>query len=132
MKNTFFALLLLLFSLPLAIAARAQSPIDDVVAGLRVNKVQAFVKYFDPIVPITINNVENAYSSIQAEQVLKDFLVKNPPKDLIIINSGATDGTSKFIIGNLVTATGSYSVYILMKQKSSGNYVLQEIRLNRQ
>lgn len=90
------------------------------------------VKYFDNIVPITINNNQSIYSRNQAEVVLKDFFEKNIPKDFLIMDNGSPNNTSKFIIGNLVTPSGTkYNIYILMKLKNT-DYMLQEIKMNKE
>lgn len=113
-------------------AQTARAPMEDVVNAIKNNRIEDMSKYFDNIVPVTINNTQTIYSRNQAEVVLKDFFEKNLPKDFLILDNGSPNNTSKFIIGNLITPNGTkYNVYILMKQKDS-NYLLQEIRLNRE
>jgi hypothetical protein len=89
------------------------------------------VKYFDNIVPITINNVQNVYSHNQAELVLRDFFDKNVPRDVTVMDNGSPTKTSKFLIGTFTTAQNKYNLYLLMKM-NSGVYLLQEIRLNKE
>lgn len=105
---------------------------EDVVTAIRTNRIEDLSRYFDNIVPITINNSQTIYSRNQAEVVLKDFFDKNIPKDFLIMDNGSPNSATKFIIGNLLTPSGAkYSVYILMKQKNTDFY-LQEIRLNKE
>jgi len=105
---------------------------EDMVNAIKNNHVEDMVKYFDNIVPITINNTQAIYSRNQAEAVLKDFFEKNIPKDFLIMDNGSPNNSSKFIIGNLITPAGmKYNVYILMKLKDS-NYLLQEIKMNKE
>jgi hypothetical protein len=48
------------------------------------------------------------------------------------MDNGSPNNTSKFIIGSLITPSGSkYNVYILMKLKDA-TYYLQEIRMNKE
>lgn len=109
----------------------SRPPMEDVVNAIKNNRIEDLSKYFDNIVPITINNSQTIYSRNQAEVVLKDFFEKNIPKDFLILDNGSPNNSSKFIIGNLLTPSGvKYNVYILMKLKDS-NYLLQEIRLNK-
>lgn len=109
----------------------SRPPMEDVVNAIKNNRIEDLSKYFDNIVPITINNSQTIYSRNQAEVVLKDFFEKNIPKDFLILDNGSPNNTSKFIIGNLLTPSGTkYNVYILIKLKDS-NYLLQEIRLNK-
>jgi hypothetical protein len=114
------------------VSAKAQSQLEDVVNAIRSNKIADITKYYDNIVPITMNNVQNTYSRSQAEMVLKDFFTKNTPTDLTILNSGNPNSSSKFAIGDLNTPNGKYSVYILFKLKDNSVYMLQEIRINKE
>ena len=113
-------------------AQTARSPMEDVVNAIKNNRIEDMSKYFDNIVPVTINNTQTIYSHNQAEVVLKDFFDKNLPKDFLIMDNGSPNNTTKFIIGSLITPSGTkYNVYILMKLKDN-NYLLQEIRLNKE
>lgn len=113
-------------------AQTSRPPMEDVVNAIKNNRIEDLSKYFDNIVPVTINNNQTIYSRNQAEIVLKDFFEKNTPKDFLIMDNGSPNNTSKFIIGSLITPSGSkYNVYILMKQKDAA-YYLQEIRMNRE
>ncbi len=131
--NKFYKSALLIFTfVTFFVSVRAQTQLEDVVNAIKSNRVSDMTKYFDNIVPITINNVQSTYSRTQAELVLKDFLGKNTPIDITILNSGAPTPSSKFAIGDLSTNTGKYSIYILFKLKDNTNYLLQEIRLNKE
>ena len=114
---------------------RAQTghpPMEDVVNAIKTNRIEDLSRYFDNIVPITINNSQTIYSRNQAEVVLKDFFERNIPKDFLIMDNGSPNSATKFIIGNLLTPSGTkYNVYILMKQKNT-DFFLQEIRLNKE
>jgi len=131
MKN-FILLVSCTFFLFTAQAQTARPPMEDVVNAIKNNRIEDMSKYFDNIVPVTINNTQTIYSRNQAEVVLKDFFDKNIPKDFLIMDNGSPTNSSKFIIGSLITPSGTkYNVYILMKLKDS-NYLLQEIRLNKE
>jgi len=113
-------------------AQSSRPPMEDVVNAIKNNRIEDMSKYFDNIVPVTINNNQTIYSRNQAEIVLKDFFERNTPKDFLILDNGSPNSGSKFIIGSLITPGGmKYNVYILMKQKGL-DYYLQEIRLNKE
>lgn len=113
-------------------AQTSRPPMEEVVNAIKNNRIEDLSKFFDNIVPVTINNNQTIYSRNQAEAVLKDFFERNIPKDFLIMDNGSPNNTSKFIIGSLITPSGNkYNVYILMKQKDS-NFYLQEIRINRE
>ena len=113
-------------------AQSSRSPLEDMANAIKNSRVSDMVKYFDNFVPITINNSQSVYSHNQAEVVLRDFFDKNIPRDFNVSDNGSPDKYSKFMIGTLTDMKGiKYSVYILMKLKDS-NYLLQEIRLNKE
>ncbi len=121
--------ILLLFT---ARAQSSRSPMEDMVNAIRTDRVVDMVKYFDNFVPITINNNQQIYSHNQAQVVLQDFFDKNSARDFVIMDNGSPDNTSKFLIGDFTEPNGTkYSVYILMKTKA-GDYMLQELRLNKE
>ena len=131
MKN-FILLVSCTFLLLTVQAQTSRPPMEDVVNAIKNNRIEDMSKYFDNIVPVTINNTQTIYSRNQAEVVLKDFFDRNLPKDFLVMDNGSPNNTTKFIIGTLVTPSGTkYNVYILMKQKDS-NYLLQEIRINKE
>jgi hypothetical protein len=131
MKN-FILLVSCIFSLFTVNAQTARQPMEEVVNAIKNNRIEDMSKFFDNIVPVTINNTQTIYSRNQAEVVLKDFFDKNIPKDFLIMDNGSPNNSSKFIIGSLITPSGSkYNVYILMKLKDN-MYLLQEIRLNKE
>ena len=128
----FILLVTCTFFLLTGYAQSNRSPMEDVVNAIKNNRIEDMSKYFDNIVPVTINNTQTIYSRNQAEVVLKDFFDKNLPKDFLIMDNGSPNTTSKFIIGTLLTPAGTkYNVYILIKQKDA-NYYLQDIRLNKE
>ena len=115
-----------------AVAQTNHPPMEDVVNAIKNNRIEDLSKYFDNIVPVTINNNQTIYSRNQAEIVLKDFFDRNIPKDFLIMDNGSPNASSKFIIGSILTPSGTkYNVYILMKLKDT-NFYLQEIRLNKE
>ncbi len=108
------------------------SPMEDMVNAIKNDRVADMVKYFDVFVPITINNAQQIYSHNQAQIVLQDFFDKNNSKDFLVMDNGSPDNNSKFLIGTFTEPNGTkYTVYILMKTKN-GDYMLQEIRLNKE
>jgi hypothetical protein len=115
-----------------AVRAQAPEPLQDVMTAFTNDRISDLEKYFDNIVPVTINNVQSTYSRTQAELVLKDFFSRNAPQNFNVESSGSPDNTSKFAIGDFNTPSGKYSFYILLKAKSPGTYLLQEIAFNKE
>lgn len=125
-KRTILTILLSTF---LLVSAKAQV-LEDVANNIRSANVPGLTKYFDKIVAITMNNNQATYSSAQAEMVLKDFYNKNVVKDFVIVQSGASGSTSKYVIGKLTTSGGTYQLYIVLKMKDE-KYMLHEMRFEK-
>lgn len=125
--NLFLLALLLVFH-----PARAQGVVvDEVNNAMKSGNTGVIARYFDNIVDITINRNQSTYSSNQAEMVLKNWFLKNPPRDYDIEHSGTSSNNSAmYCVGSLNTSTGKYKVYMFFKHKGS-DYVLQEIRLQK-
>jgi len=134
MNNTFKKLVLLASCTFLFFTGQAQgnrTPIEDMVNAIKADRVLDMVKYFDNFVPLTLNNAQSVYSRNQAEVVLRDFLDKNTPRDFNVMENGAPDNTSKFMIGSFDSQNAKFNVYILMKLKD-GNYYIQDLRINKE
>jgi hypothetical protein len=128
-KNAFLLILLITTTM---LSVKAQEPLEEVTNSVRSANVAAISKYFDKFVTITINSNQSVYSKQQGEMVLKDFFAKNPIKELVVMQQGATSGSndSKYVIGNLVTNNGSYRLYVVLKHKEN-IYILQEMRFEK-
>jgi Domain of unknown function (DUF4783) len=114
-----------------SLAQSTAMPIEDMTNALRNGSVADIGRYIDGVLPITINNRQNLYSRNQASVVLTDFFEKNNPRELDVKENGNATAGTKFLIGDLSTTAGKYSVYVLFRQKDN-KYVLQEIKLNKE
>ena len=108
----------------------AADPFDDVVKALRAGNATELSRYFDNMIQITLLDQSNSYSKAQATMILKDFFSKNPVKSFQIIHEGGQD--SRFGIGRMVTANGTYRITFFLRQHGPDQYVLQEIRFENQ
>ena len=99
--------------------------------ALNTGNIASISAYIDVHVSITILENENTYTKQQAEMILKDFFTKHPSKSYATVHEGTSPEGSKFTVGNLVTATGNFRTFFLIKQKSS-SFIIQEIRFEAQ
>jgi hypothetical protein len=127
-KSTLFTLILT-FSM---FASKGQA-LEDMVNYVRGGDVGAMSKFFDDIVTVTMQSNQSAYSKTQAEMVLKDFFAKNTVKEFVVMQNGtAPNNNSRYAIGNLVTSSGNFQLYILLKLRTSDNsFVLKEMRFEK-
>ncbi len=106
----------------------AENPIlDEISLALKAGNAKELSKYFDKTVELTLGEDEGAYSSVQAEQVLKDFFAKKKVKSFELIHNGSSENGSQYGIGVLTTENGSFRTYFLLKPKTP-KYIIQEIR----
>ncbi len=138
MKNTNFSKALQRFGL-LAISllvfstfSQAQTAeLGQIAAAIKAGNAKALSAHFDNTLEITILTQEGSYSNSQAEGVIKNFFSKNVPSDFQIIHKGDSGGNSKYAIGKLQTANGTFRTYIYVKQKGS-QMLIQQLRFERE
>ncbi len=129
MRNLFLATVLLIIP---TINCLAFDVYSDITNAIRSGEARSVAVYFNNTVDMTINNNEDVYSKIHAEQVLKEFFKKNTPKSFTLIHKGVSKEGSKYAIGNMASSNGSkYRVYLFIKQVGSKE-LIQEIRFEKQ
>lgn len=102
--------------------------LDDIANALRSGDSRSVSRYFGSTVDLTIISQEEVYSKVQAEQVLKDFFTKNPPRSFSLIHKGESKEGARYAIGTLVTAQGiTYRTYFFIKQQGN-SATIQELR----
>lgn len=132
MKNRFLKTLTIIagFLLVFSIKSNAQN-FDNIANAIRSGNASAIAANFQANVEMTIKDSGNSFSKSQAEMVLKDFFAKNQPKSFTIAHQGTSPEGSKYFIGNLVTSTGSYRMYINGKA-SGGTFTIDQVRIEQQ
>ena len=113
-----------------ATAIQAQS-FDNIADAMRKGDASGLAQYFVGNVEISVKDAQNSYSKSQAEVVLKNFFGSHAPKSFTIAHQGTSPEGSKYFIGNLSTAAGTYRTYVYAKQNGP-NYSIQEIRFEEQ
>lgn len=97
---------------------------EAIINSLKSGNSTELAKFFNSNIELTILDKEEVYSKAQAELILKDFFVKNPPSNFSIIHKGGKEG-SKYIIGNLITTKKTYRAYILYKPQNNKQSIHQ-------
>lgn len=125
MKKLFFIFLLSLslfaFALPLS---------TSIVNALRTGNSSELSKFMDTSIDLSIPGNEGAFSKTQSELILKNFFAKNTPSAFKIMHNGDAKNSTHYTIGNLTTTSGVYRVYILYKDSSNTNTIL-ELRIEK-
>lgn len=105
--------------------------LGQISAAIKSGNAKSLAEFFDTSLEITILNQEGSYSNSQAEAVVKNFFSKNTPSDFQIIHKGDSGGNSKYAIGKLQTANGTFRTYIYVKQKGD-RQLIQQLRFERE
>jgi hypothetical protein len=124
MKRLFSTLLL--GSVLLLSAFRAQNGIDEVIGALRSGNSAQLSNFFDDNVELTLPDKSDSYSRAQAQLIVKDFFGNNGVKGFELKHKGNSTG-GHFCIGTLQTNAGNYRTNVFMKIKN-GREVVKEIR----
>ena len=98
--------------------------ISKVKGALNTGSSKELVKYLDKASDIDIEGEKSTFSKTQAEVVLKDFFQNYPPTSFQIIHQGASKAGSPYVIGQYSHKTGSFRVWIRLKELSEDNYVV--------
>lgn len=130
MKNSKFkAILLFLGVFILAVPAFSQIP-TEIVMSIQNGNDEQLSAYFNQNVELVVENHDDVFSKSQARQIVAEFFKSNKPKQFTIIHQGGKDG-ARYAIGSLVTNTGTFRVYFLLKNKDNNAYIHQ-LRIEKQ
>ena len=101
----------------------AQIP-DQIVASIQSGNDAGLAEYFNENVELVVQTHDDVYSKSQAQQIVAEFFKSNKPKQFSIIHQGGKD-SPRYAIGTLVTNTGIFRVYFLLKNKDNKFYIHQ-------
>ena len=119
------------FCLLLAIKTLSIAGNPEIFNAIMSGNAENLSKYFEESVEVCINNSQEIYSKQDAIQVIQQFLKNNKPVSIKEAHQGASkNSNSKYTIANLQTASGSYRVYIFIKNHPNKT-IIQEIRFDK-
>ncbi len=123
--------ILLLSFLGIVVSLAGQS-VETITRALKSGDAKALIPYLDSNVEIAVPGKEDILPKDEAVAVLDNFFLKNRPQHFSEMHQGRSKGQdSKYIIGNLNTANGTFRVYIYMKNQN-GQFAIQELRIDRE
>lgn len=130
MKNFKLKLIALLFMFfSFVIVSVAQIP-DGIVVSIQTGNDASLAGFFNENVELVVETHDDVYSKSQAQQIVAEFFKSNKPKQFSIIHQGGKDG-ARYAIGSLITSTGTFRVYFLLKNKNNNSYIHQ-LRIEKQ
>ncbi len=112
--------------------AAPQSPSRKLFEQLKAGNTTEIYNHLDDIVYLQIQGDNGAYSKKQAKVILDKFFRYNKPKGFHLhLDRYKEESSRKYSIGELHTARGTFSVFLLMKMKGS-NYTIKQIRFEKE
>jgi hypothetical protein len=128
MMKPLLALLLLLLHFPSNNTLQADI-IEDLSVQFKQGNSKEIAKNFAASVELIIIDQEDVYSKAQAEQILKDFFVKNPPTKSAIIHRLSTNPNYRLGIFSVGAKTGKFRVTVTLKKNTANVFLITELRI---
>lgn len=113
----------------LATASFAQIP-DEIVTSIQTGNDVSLAAFFNDNVELVVEAHDDVYSKSQAQQIVAEFFKSNKPKQFSIIHQGGKED-ARYAIGSLTTASGTFRVYFLLKNRNNNSYIHQ-LRIEKQ
>ena len=130
MKNLKFKLILLFFGLFATVSQSFSQIPDEIVLSIQSGNDVILASYFNQNVELVVGSHDDVFSKSQAQQIVAEFFKANKPKQFSIIHQGGKD-EARYAIGSLITNTGTFRVYFLLKNKDNNSYIHQ-LRIEKQ
>lgn len=128
MIKPLLALFLLFVHFPSNNALQADI-VDQLAANFKLGNSKEIAKSFSTSIELIIIDQEDVYSKAQAEQILKDFFLKNPPVKVTILHQ-LNNTPFRLAVFSMQTKQGKFRVTISMTlKKPSNSFLITELRV---
>jgi len=127
-KKQFLSVFLLL-TLPLFISAQ-ETVSEQIQKGLKLNNANLIASFFNTQVEMSVLDKEDIFSATQAKNILNNFLSHHKVNSVSLLHSGGKPN-AKYYISNIITSTGKYRVFYLLKGGEK-NYNIYQFRIEKQ
>jgi hypothetical protein len=97
---------------------------SNIILALKTGNAKEIASNMNENVEMVILDKEGIYSKTQAEMILKDFFMNNPPRKFSLLHQGGK-AESKYGIGDLETSDDTFRVYFLLKRKNEKTLIHQ-------
>lgn len=107
-----------------------QNDVMDVLfQNFKTGSAKELGKHLSSSVDLILVDEEDVYSKAQAEQILRDFFIKNPPSSFTKIHTvGNASSKNRFGVILLTTKTGKFRISLTLT-KVDANFLLNELRI---
>lgn len=105
--------------------------LSNISAAMKAGSSKELIKYCNNNLEIKLDGKTSNYSISQAEMILRDFFLNNPPKGFDYIHQGSSPEGLKYTIGTYKVDGGSYRVVMVIK-KSGSAFKIDTINFSRE
>lgn len=109
--------------------AAQSSVITNVRNAIKAGSSRELTKHFNDMVELNIEGKTGNYTKEQSTFVLKEFFDKYPSSDFQYIHQGASEDGTQYAIGRYSYDTGSFRVFMLVKQVNGGEYKVKLLNI---
>lgn len=123
-------ILILFFGLVIG-QGNESATIRDIGTALQAGSSKELINFCNKTVEIKINSESSNYSKTQAEVILKEFFLKNPPKEFNYIHQGSSPEGLKYTIGRYTYEGGAFRVVMFIK-KIGDKYLIDTLNFSKE
>lgn len=105
------------------------SVITNVRNAIKAGSSRELTRHFSDMVELNIEGKTGNYTKEQATFVLKEFFDKYPSNDFLYIHQGGSEDGTQYAIGRYTHETGSFRVFMLVKQVSNNEYKVKLLNI---
>ena len=99
---------------------------NDIAAAIKVGNAKQLAVWFSNHVDLTVLGKEELYSKAQAEQVLKDFFIKHPPKSFVLKHQSNNPASTQYGIGTYISSKSErFRIHFLIKKIGNQAFIQQ-------
>jgi len=99
---------------------------SEIAASIRAGNARELSQWFNNNVDLTVLGKEEMYSKGQAEQVLRDFFTRHPPKSFVLKHKSNNPTAAQYGIGSyLSTGNSRFRIYFLIKKIGNQSFIQQ-------
>ncbi len=98
----------------------------EVASALRQGNARDLAKHFGNTIDLTVSGKQEIYSKAQAEQVMRGFFLKQPPRGFILKSKSTGNTATPYGIGTYTSTTAQhFRVYFLIKKIGNQSFIQQ-------
>jgi len=122
MEKLIYSLFFIVFAISMSLYSQTNDVTDDIGNAFRSGDAATLAKHFGKSIELVLLNKDEVLSKEQAQTIIDRFFKKNKPSGFIFKHKGGPED-ARFVVGNLVTVTGNYRIYFLLKKQNDKSLI---------